>query len=86
MLLLAESRAFFTVYRTITDTGMRIYQLDRESQQDTVHLSDKVGPHLFLLGQAPAAICAACLSVSRVADSCLHRATVSWPAKPAVGS
>lgn len=30
VLLIAESRAYFTVYRTITDTGMRAYQLDRD--------------------------------------------------------
>ena len=44
VLLLAESRAFFTVYRTITDTGMRIYQLDRDSQQNITSLPDEVGP------------------------------------------
>ena len=43
VLLLAESRAFFTVYRTITDTGMRIYQLGRDSQQDITNASDEVG-------------------------------------------
>ena len=42
MLLLAESRAFFTVYRTITDTGMRIYQLYRDSLQDITHPPDEV--------------------------------------------
>ena len=32
MLLVADSRAFFTVYRTITGTGLRAYQLDRDNQ------------------------------------------------------
>lgn len=44
MLLLAESRALFTVYRTITDAGMRIYQLNRDSQQDITSPPDEVGP------------------------------------------
>lgn len=30
MLLLGDHRAFFTMYRAITDAGMRAYQLDRD--------------------------------------------------------
>ena len=32
VLLVADSGAFFTVYRTIAGTGLRAYQLDRDSQ------------------------------------------------------
>ena len=42
VLLVAESAAFFTVYRTITDAGLRAFQLDRDSQQGTDALSREV--------------------------------------------
>ena len=42
VLLIAESRAYFTVYRTITDTGMRAYQLDRDGGHESGTLSREV--------------------------------------------
>ena len=42
MLLIAESRAYFTVYRTITDTGMRVYQLDRDGGHSSKTASREV--------------------------------------------
>ena len=70
MLLLAESRALFTVYRTITDTGMRIYQLNRDSQQDITSPPDEVGPLPSMRVQASEAMCAACDLVSKIAILC----------------
>jgi len=48
VLLTAESRAFFTVYRTITDSGLRAYQLDRDSQHDAMTSPNEV-LHRYLL-------------------------------------
>lgn len=45
VLLLAESTAFFTVYRTITSPGMRAYQLDRDGGHGTGTLPGEVKAH-----------------------------------------
>lgn len=42
VLLVAESRAYFTVYRTITDSGMRAYQLDRDGEHGSRPLPEEV--------------------------------------------
>ena len=49
VLLIAESRAYFTVYRTITDSGMRAYQLYREGGHGSRTSSEKVPVPSFML-------------------------------------